>query len=727
MSILVKVNPYNNGQVVPDNIPANSSVKNWTDVFFLILSNDEMCGVFLNQFKVNSTTPNLEMMHLLQALFGEFDLSRSTFRVTRLLGFNDSRGIASRIVQWYMSFLRDSSNITGYLLSGWSTSAEVLVRIQPILPEIRNAIRLKQRIFMFEHFITQVDWIRDSKFPKDRKRTFLNDMKKECIEFSSLDIDDIRKEFNLQLEILSLKTFIRHQTDSIEYGTIYSERVQELIAEAGVRLEKKKAESVFRKQLSNARIELEQVYAKLTMDFEAYIPSSEACSSSMKDLFYDNKKGRKSVSEVLNCLSSYTYNLYDNSYLYTRFFINSALCPIETFVMLLRSPVRSAQRLFDHGWYCVMNAVQNVVCAPRWLQNSGSDPRVYHQVVRGNGIRVPFSFKNTCVTVLNSPTHSQWKSYHTTLKRARKLSLHLSKEEKLPNIFTMMEMAQKRKDQVSKATQANVQGENNGKRVSSKTASIIARPVNKKHEKDAMKNATPIKIQVEENGETTSITFPGFQLDWYVRSSSLQYVMVYWKIYNDGIGQGRKGQDIKAKWDKKLAAIILKDGTVLPLHQLHAYENTNPWKPGTGNLWSFLRLLNSDIIGVTAHIGKLTGQCMLCSKQLTTKVSLERGFGSTCMKKYNLVKGQFLQATYATDSGNGVIQNLPTGPRIVVSDDDSNYDDDQSPGEKRGRALSQNVTIKKKKEKRKTKLQRQNAQILENARQIKELEELIRK
>lgn len=56
----------------------------------------------------------------------------------------------------------------------------------------------------------------------------------------------------------------------------------------------------------------------------------------------------------------------------------------------------------------------------------------------------------------------------------------------------------------------------------------------------------------------------------------------------------------------------------------------------TPNVEDLLQRLTADPIGTCAEIGRLTGNCVFCTKSLTDATSLAVGYGSTCAKKRSL-------------------------------------------------------------------------------------------
>lgn len=100
-----------------------------------------------------------------------------------------------------------------------------------------------------------------------------------------------------------------------------------------------------------------------------------------------------------------------------------------------------------------------------------------------------------------------------------------------------------------------------------------------------------------------------------------------------------------------LCCAIRADGSVLATREF--------WESSAGIIPDFLNKFNNDIWENAGNIGRITNCCIFCGHNLTTKQSLEDGFGSTCRKNWNITPGMYAANNLLTLGSSLSVEGAP--------------------------------------------------------------------
>ena len=180
----------------------------------------------------------------------------------------------------------------------------------------------------------------------------------------------------------------------------------------------------------------------------------------------------------------------------------------------------------------------------------------------------------------------------------------------------------------------------------------VPEEVQKKQKKKADGNAVKIRsmpvdrIKIE-LGNGQEIDMPGFEMVFCPEYPSGGHVEIY-RIY-----------EVSNKWMPVLAGVIDNAGLFLHTKAFGRYIASDPWVKGYGDLFTLLKVLDSNPVECSSILARMTGTCLACGQPMTREESLKSGFGATCMQNLGLVLQNSDACVYQVDPSNTVVGNLP--------------------------------------------------------------------
>ncbi len=270
----------------------------------------------------------------------------------------------------------------------------------------------------------------------------------------------------------------------------------------------------------------------------------------------------------------------------------------------------------------------------------------------------PLELKNARLDLRFSNTKNYYCNYYSGdyrayMKACYEANVFTGFKEKVyfHNLLHMMKSAHKVKQDALKKKQALLEDvpeevqKKQKKRASSNQVTITARP----------QGGVRVKVDLG-NGQV--IDMPGFKLIFcptYKEDDPTHGHVEVWRKYENK-------EKTDGKWTSELAGIIKSDGLFLHTKALFRCQEAEPWVQGYGDLFTLLKVLDSNPVECSSILARMTGSCLACGLPMTQEESLKSGFGAKCMKNLGLKRyDDDEDRVYQFSKDNKVVGNLPMG------------------------------------------------------------------